>query len=355
MIGRNSSLLQHVTGGFVEINAFAAYVLCTLTVIQIWNFSTYYINMHGRNGLRDHVFICINMYLLYLIGQGTRLDHFGFQVQYHIAWGLILINIGVQYFLELRNHRDDPVVSGQIRRMGIILFTEAFIVFLSLPVRNVFGISIAPLAVLFGIGSTMFHGGKVKVLLVDFAHLTERAMLYVVFTFGEMIIVLAGYFDDRITPGTIYLSLMGFLIIVGLFLSYETAYDHLIDREKKDNGLLYMLLHIFLIFALNLLTTSLEFMHDAEVDLMPKLLMLIFAFLLYYTSLFGILRYNKTGCRPDKRFAISITLIAASFVVLMLVFRSQMYLNIALTVVYVLVLYAIIYKMKRATPGDPSA
>ena len=162
-----------------------------------------------------------------------------------------------------------------------------------------FRISIAPLAVLFGIGSTMFHGRKVKVLLVNFAHLTER--------------------------------------------------------EKKDNGLLYMLLHIFLIFALNLLTTSLEFMHDAEVDLMPKLLMLIFAFLLYYTSLFGILRYNKTGCRPDKRFAISITLIAASFVLLMLVFRSQMYLNIALSVFYVFVLYAIIYKMKRATPGDPSA
>ena len=64
IIGRNNSLLHHVDNGYVTQGNFLAYVLCTLAVIQIWNFTTFYINIYGRNGVRDHVFLFINMYLL---------------------------------------------------------------------------------------------------------------------------------------------------------------------------------------------------------------------------------------------------------------------------------------------------
>ena len=57
IIGRNNSLIQTVEGGFVPARLFLAYVLCTLAVIQIWNYSTFYINMFGRNGIRDHIFL----------------------------------------------------------------------------------------------------------------------------------------------------------------------------------------------------------------------------------------------------------------------------------------------------------
>ena len=75
IIGRNSSLLQNVQGGFVPLRTFYAYALCSLAAIQIWSFSTFYINMCGRNGLRDHIFLFVNMYLLYYIGEGTRSAH----------------------------------------------------------------------------------------------------------------------------------------------------------------------------------------------------------------------------------------------------------------------------------------
>ena len=39
--------------------------------------------------------------------------------------------------------------------------------------------------------------------------------------------------------------------MVGLFLSYEYLYDHIIDREAHASGNRYMILHIFLIAALN--------------------------------------------------------------------------------------------------------
>ena len=129
MVGRNNALLSHFENGFVSADAFIAYILCTLSIIQIWNFTTFYINMFGRNGVRDHVFLLINMYLMYFIGESTRLDWAAYQVQYHISWALILVNIGIQYVIELRNHQLDVWNRVLIKRMAAILFIEAAIAF----------------------------------------------------------------------------------------------------------------------------------------------------------------------------------------------------------------------------------
>ena len=80
IIGRNNSLLHHVENGFVTAGVFLAYVLCTLAVIQIWNFTTFYINLYGRNGVRDHVFLFLNMYLLYHLADGI---HIGWQSTFY--------------------------------------------------------------------------------------------------------------------------------------------------------------------------------------------------------------------------------------------------------------------------------
>ena len=131
MVGRNNALLSNFENGFVSANAFLAYVLCTLAIIQIWNFSTFYINMFGRNGIRDHIFLFVNMYLLYYIGEGTRVHWQDYHTVYHVAWMLILLNIGIQYLLEKRNHQDEPHVRKLIRNNLIVLFGEALIVAVS--------------------------------------------------------------------------------------------------------------------------------------------------------------------------------------------------------------------------------
>ena len=63
MISRENSLLHSIHGGFVSSGAAVIYVVSTLAIIQIWNFTTFYVNLYGRNGIRDHVFLIINMYL----------------------------------------------------------------------------------------------------------------------------------------------------------------------------------------------------------------------------------------------------------------------------------------------------
>lgn len=346
MVGRNNGILSNVENGFVQPATFLAYVLCTLAIIQIWNFTTFYINMFGRNGARDYIFLFINMYLMYFIGVSTRIDWADYQTQYHIAWGLILVNIGVQYLLELRNHQVDVWNRDIIKRMCITLFGEAVLVFIAAIPNQTSGIIFSFLAILFGIGFTAVSRKKSAGGRIDFMHLTERAMLYVVFTFGEMIIAIAVYFagDGSWSWNTIYFSLMAFLIVVGLFLSYGVVYDKMVDREGEYDGMIYLALHIFILFAMNNITVALEFMREEEVAITPKILMMVLSVIVYFAFLFSLKGYMKKQRKIDKFFWIKLAVFTALFVVLMLVFKEAMYLNILLSAAYIFAIYAIIYR-----------
>ena len=347
IIGRNNSLLRQVEGGFVTGSTFMIYVFCTLAVIQIWNYSTYYINMHGRNGIRDHIALLLNMYLLYYIGEGIGPHWDSYQKKFHIAWALILINLGVQYAIEFRGHRGRLVEERTIRRMMIVLFGEAALVLAVLPFYNNTGMFLAPVPILYGMVMTLIFADKNKAELVDFPHLSERAMLYVVFTFGEMIIVIASYFDEVFTVNNAYFSALCFLIVVGLFLCYEVLYDRIIDRDMKTSGIGYMIIHIFLIFAMNNITTSLEFMRNEQVLLLPKILFLIASLLLYFFCLFTLQMFAKPQFKLCRRFLVPIAVTTVVFAGAMILLRENMRLNILATVIYAFAMFLEIWRFSR--------
>lgn len=348
IIGRINGLLENISNGFVAWPTFFAYILCLLAMIQIWNFSTYYINMYGNNGARIHVFLFSNMFLLYFIGTSTKVDWEATQVRYHVAWSLILVNIAIQYFFELRKHRNSPQDRKSIRTVTIILLIEAMMVLSGIFIRNTAGVYVSGAAVLFGIVATHLTG-KGSYVAVDFKHLSERAMLFVVFTFGEMVVDIAGYFEGPVTLRNFYFAAMTFLIVVGLFLSYETLYDHIIDRDMRTNGLGYMFRHVFMIFGLNNISSALEFMLEEEVRIWPKMIFLVTSMVIYYAFLFSTRKYAKECCRHDKNFFIIMGTIGVTFVALMLLLRNVMVANIAVTVVYVYLIYILLHRFgKRA-------
>ena len=181
-------------------------------------------------------------------------------------------------------------------------------------------------------------------MYLDFNHLSERAMLYVVFTFGEMIIAIASYFDGTFSIRSTYFALMAFMIVVGLFLSYGIFYDRIIDREKQTNGLSYMLLHVFIIFALNNITNSLEFMREEEISLLPKILFLTGSFLLYFVFLFALgNRHAKARCQKYVHLCLKAVLIGIVFAGLIVLLRKEMMINIALSVLFVFSLFALLF------------
>ena len=357
IIGRNNQLLHSFENGFVTLPAFLVYVMSTLAIIQIWNYSTYYINVYGRHSIREHVFMFVNMFLLYFIGEGTRTDWQAYHTQYHIAWALILVNIGAQYLIELRNHQDKAETRKHTVQMAVILFIEAAMVASDILIYQTFGNTWMSLAaILFGLGAVTIFGQKNSADVVDFSHLSERAMLYVVFTFGEMIIAISSYFEEGFSVNGVYFALMAFLIVVGLFLSYGMFYDHIIDREKKTNGLSYMLLHIFLVFALNNITNGLEFMREEEISLIPKILFLIGSMVLFFICLLRLgSRHAKAGCSRYHLLYLKTGALSAAFIVLMLLLRENMKINIFVTVAFVFALYLILYRYGKRVDSAESA
>ena len=349
IIGRNNSLLHHVENGFVTAGVFFAYVICTLAVIQIWNFTTFYINIYGRNGARDHVFLCLNMYLLYYIADGISVGWESTFYRFNIAWALILVNIAVQHIIEMRNHNDSPPEKAQLRRKAAIILAEAALVGVHILVYHMYGVYVAYIPILFGIIATALSGRLNSAVPVDFAHLSERAMLYVVFTFGEMIISIAPYFTEELTHNNLYFSTMAFLIVVGLFLSYGTMYNKILDRDTVTNGTGYMMIHVFLIFALNNISVALEFMRDEGVDLLQKTVLLVGSFVLYYAFMFMTAKYAKRRCALGGGMIAALCATGVSFVALMLIFRKVMYVNIAVTAIFVYGIFLRMYHQGRVS------
>ncbi|MBE5996391.1 MAG: hypothetical protein E7240_03425 [Lachnospiraceae bacterium] len=352
IIGRNNQLLQYIENGFIRSATFYSYILCALAIIQIWNFSTFYINMFGRNSLRDHLSLFVNMYLLYYIGEGTRVHWESFQNQYHTAWALILINIGVQYCIEYRHHLDNEDEKKTIRHMAFVLFGEALLVLAAIPIYNQTGIQTAGAAIAYGLIMNRIFADDAKACMIDFPHLTERAMLYVVFTFGEMIITVAAYFQGELTWNSVYFSLMCFLIVVGLFLSYEVLYDRIIDREKMTTGVNYMMIHLFLIFSMNLITTSLSFMRKEAVSVDAKMIMILLSFLMFFLCLFALQLYAKPELCLHRTFMLPIIGVSAVFAAAMWFLRNNMRVNILLSVIYVFVVFYMIFRFSRSHDCD---
>jgi len=353
LIGRNSSFISLTEGGFIASEDFLTYVICTLVMIQIWNFTNFYINRYGSNGLQEHMLIFVNMFLLYFMGDATRTDWSSYYYfKYNIPWALIMINFLICYWLKYREYKDTkPWESLHIICNMILFGVEAAIILISLPIFSKTGLILSPLALVFGIIFLLATSKINNLVPVDFGHLSERAMLYIVFTFGEMIIAISGYFEGVVSFRSIYFALMGFLIVVGLFQSYELCYDHLIDRELITNGIGYMMIHLFLIFALSCITVALEFMREEEVALMPKTIFLTVSFVVYFVFLFLLGIYMKNRKKPGTRFIVKIVLILAAFSVLMIVFREKPYINIAVTVALIYGILGILVHAKNSTSG----
>ena len=336
IVGRNNHLLHHIEGGVISPAALLTYFFATLIVLQIWFYTSLYVNRYAENGPKLYVGIFVNMFLLYFMAQGIKSDWHEHYAFFCGAWALILINIACLYISQYR--ATDPSKDAerkQIRFSILTLLIQAVLILISIPLYFLTGLPLGVVAMLFGMILAILGANINRAIPVDFAYLTERVMLYVVLTFGEMVVTVALYFEG-FTFNAIYFALGAFLIIIGLFTSYGVVYDAIIDKEYVTNGTAYMLLHILLILALNNITTAMEFMREDEVSPLYKALFLTFSFVFYYVFLFIVgVRYSKSPYKPDLRYILESVGTTILFVVLMIVFYSHPYVNIAVTVAYV--------------------
>ena len=351
IVSRNNHLLHHIDDGIISFAALITYIFATLIVLQIWFYTSLYVNRYAENGPKLYLGIFVNMLLLYFMSQGIKNNWKEYYAYFCGAWALILINLACLYISQYR--ATDPSKTAernQIRYSILTLLIQAVLVLAAIPVYYWTGLPLSVFAMLIGMIMAIAGANINRAFPVDFAHLTERVMLYVVFTFGEMVITVALYFEG-FSFNSIYFALGAFLIIVGLLTGYGLMYDAIIDKELITNGTSYMLLHIFLILALNNITAALEFMREDEVYPLYKTLFLTFSFVFYYVFLFIIgEKFSKSPYKPDLRYILESVGLMILFVVLMIVFYDNPYVNIAVTVVYVASVFVMLmlYRKRKA-------
>ena len=320
MIGRNNSLVGHLSGGFIDPSLYLTYVLCTLITIQIWYMTTLFINRYGNNEFSEYIGLFINMYLLYYMADGTSLQWESTFYRYNIAWMLILVNLMVQYLLKMKR----PEYSAPWERSNMMLFIRVMAAMMvtiiaGMIVYRFTGLPFTPVAMVIGILATLLQRKKLD---------------------------LVAYFKGDFSPMRLYISLCAFLIVVGLFMSYGFMYDHLLDREMSISGNSFMIIHIFIIFALSNLTMALEFMPEPEVALIPKTIYITASFVVYYVFIFLLAPFTKGYCGEMLSFRwFGITL--AVFVILMVVFYRQPVINIAVSVALTFAIWYFEYKYWR--------
>ncbi len=353
IIGKNNILLHTMQNGFIAPSALLTYILTAIIILQVWYSNVIFINKYGSNGLQENIAIFINMYLLYYMADGVRNDWQEYYMRFSVAWALILANQLVQYLIKYKKVGAlMPAAKRQIMRNVSVLAVQIVIIAASLPVFKLTGVALSPLAMIVGIILVSLSGKSNELVEGDFAHLTERVMLYVVFTFGEMIIAIATYFEGGFSPRSVYFSACAFLIVAGLFLSYGFVYDNVINREMQTSGTGYMLLHVFMITALNFTTAALKFMRAEEVAAVPKNIFIVASIATYFIFLFLTEKYAIARCRGSKQFFAVIISISALFAALMALLYQNAFLSIAVTVVYIysvfLYLYINVKKVKKA-------
>ena len=348
LIGRSNELLHEMEGGFFTPATYLTYILSTAVILQIWYQSTLFINRYGSKGLWDFIGLFINMYLLYYMAGGIRAEWSSYYMRFNIAWGLILINLAIHYYIKYRSASEKaPWEMVHIRTRIILLLIQTAMIFLSIPVYQIFHIPLSWLCLAAGFLPGIFTRHIDALVPVNFEHLTERVMLYIVLTFGEMIVSITGYFETPFSFNTLYFSLLTFLIVAGLFLSYGYMYDIVIDRTMHTSGTVYMLFHIVLLLALNNISAGLEFMRDSHVSLIPKNIFITASFLLYYLFLLLICRFSGKSNQPKKMLILAFSLASVVFAGLMMLFYNNGYINLAVSVLYVFsifILYAETYK-----------
>ncbi|MBR3242032.1 MAG: low temperature requirement protein A [Parasporobacterium sp.] len=339
-IGRSNSILHETERGFFSFDTYIAYVLSLLVILHVWYLSTMFINRYGDNSIRNFIGLFINMYLIYYMANATRADWEGYYLRYVIAWALILLNLAVQYFIVLqKNKKDCPWEIPNIRRHILFLVIQAAIIFATLPLYRIWNIPWIWVPLLAGFIFIIPTQRSDSLFPVNFEHLTERVMLFVVFTFGEMIISVAAYFETSFSLSMVYFSLMTFLIAAGLFLSYGYVYNHIIDRKMNTTGTAYMFLHVFLLVALCNITAALGYMRDPSIETIPKNILIVVSFLVYFCFLLLIGIFSKETERLQKRTLIFLVLTVVAYLIIMWLFYGNSYISVAASALFVLTIH----------------
>jgi len=296
-----TSLCHHVENGFMDLGTWLIYLFSFLVILQVWFFSTLLMNRYGDRSMPECVGLFVNMFLLYFLANGVRMEWHDTSLVFNLTWAGILANLAIQWLIKLRTYTNLDDTDRRIMRWSAsCLGTQSILAVVAAFLPETPSEIASWVTLLFGM-SVWGLSDAYRKKPARFSHVAERCSLLTIIAFGEMVVGISSYMVDM---SSIWYPVGVFALTVGLFLIYIFEHDHMLDHHAQTDGMSYMTISSWLIVVIGNLIVAVEYMPMQQVDFLPKSVYLSVCLILYLLTSFLLGIYNLPEFKYSKRYAI---------------------------------------------------
>jgi low temperature requirement protein LtrA len=282
-ISQATGLIHHVPKNSTFWQQFIIFTVVMIIFINTWMIETVFTNRYGKNSIGNILFFMVDMAILLFMSNnfvGSLNDWFK---PFTIAASLLTLTLVFQYLIVYLNA--EKMADKQISRLFMIIVgIRAVFLFVGALLPLKIGVVVALIGVF---ASWVLPGIFTPVMRprsINFPHLLERLTALIIILFGETIVDIAPYFDLRDFN---YFSILIFVIVCALFMTYITQFDHFVDEnQSNETGNRMIYLHYPILFGVSLITVSLSFIHEEEINQIFSICLLYVGIVLFYLGLF---------------------------------------------------------------------
>lgn len=341
-ISKVTALIHHLHNGILTWNSLLDFFMSVLLLINAWMIQTVYTNRYGKNSLFNMLIMFINMGLLLFISNLIKDD---WQQYFHyVCWaiGTLTLTLFFQYLVEFFKKSTDNVHRESIKGFLWITGLRSLEIYLAALLPIYIGVYILYASILLTFITPITSISKDDHFQIVLPHLIERISLLVIITFGEMIMGLVNFFT--IENFSIY-SVLYFIIMLSLFLFYFVQFDHAIDEESNQKGLFLIYSHYPIFIGLLMMTVSMSFLLNPEVNLLFATSFFYIGIGLFQAAVLANGPYNKHYLRYSKSYyCVQATLYLAALI-LSLIFASNPIIVVSITTILALAIAIAIHSI----------
>ena len=291
-ISRITAMIHHPVNGNLNIVAFWEFLLVVAVVMQIWLYQTVYVNRYSKNSIFDIVCFFINMFAVVYLANNINTEWRVTFQYFNISMAIILLDLIVQYLVNgVKNNKRDAI------SFVFVLSIEIIIILIGLIISYPIGVYFSIVGSILGYGLAIIFYSRFDPREVNFPHLVERVSLIVIIAFGEAIVNMTAYFNEK-TP-LIYPILL-FLSLLFMFTSYQQFSDKLINHHQISRGFVLMYSHIGMVLSVLLFTVAMIYLKISNINVNTVAGLFIGAVAIYFGSLYS----NATYLKKTKKFTL---------------------------------------------------
>ena len=332
-ISKATALIHPLHSGVVAWDSLLDFFISVMVIINSWMIQTIYTNRYGTNSLFNMVIMFINMGLMLFIS--NMIGYNWQQWFYYTCWavGTLTLTLFFQYLVEFFRKSTDNTDRESIKGFLWLTGLGSLGVYLAALFPIYVGVYIFIASILLTFIVPIFLITKDEHFQVNLPHLIERVSLLVIITFGEMVVGLASFFT--VENFSIY-SVLNFVIMLSLFLFYFGEFDHAIDEGSSQKGLFVIYSHYPIFIGLMLMTVSIGFLQNPEVNRLFATSFSYIGFGLFQAAVLVNGPCNKHYLRYSKSYyCVQATLYLAALI-LSLIFASNPIIVVSITTILAL-------------------